>query len=612
MALKITSALFTAALVALPLSALAGDFFGTPNGPGLGAAPGPSQPEEIPVPVPGTPPPKAKPAKPVKPVKRTETPAPAEAIAPTTPLPPFLQALGPAQNHLRAWFSFNSREQGGLTWSAQPLAATLSPTTALKDAGGQRFADFSASTSLLSFTTPLPLGPRYTLAAWVSFPVRNKATAVLFRGSGNDLLNLHTGGLFGCEVKWKALTFTEAGVPQSGWHHLAVTADGTQTLLYIDGRLAGTIAAAGTDDLASVGNHTSEYYQTASASMDDVAIFNRELTDVEVAKLALLRGPTSMSSSSLAGKAPFKSSLDQGPKPSALGPSATPIAATLPAATPVSSLPARIPSAPPVATLPALPPVAAAVPRVASTPSPASPLAGPVPPFVQALGPMQTDLKAWYSFNSREKGGAAWSTEPMGAVLSPAALLKDTGGQRVVDLSAEGAVMTFGTPITLGPRYTLAAWVLFPIRNKNISILFRGSRSDFLNVQPTGLFGCWNGGRTLTYGDAAAPTTGWHHVALTVDGKQSFVFVDGRLQGSLPVASADDLATIGNHPAEYEQSSMMSAAMDDIAIFTRDLSDAEIFRLAQVRCATTIATSGATSPMVPFKSSLDQPAKPKK
>jgi hypothetical protein len=224
---------------------------------------------------------------------------------------------------------------------------------------------------------------------------------------------------------------------------------------------------------------------------------------------------------------------------------------------------------------------------------------------------MQTDLKAWYSFNAREKGGVAYSTEPMGAVLSPAALLKETNGQRVVDLGAEGAVMTFGTPIALGQRYTLAAWVLFPIKNKNISILFRGSRNDLLNVQPTGLFGCWTGGRTLTFGDAAAPAAGWHHVALSVDGKQSFVFLDGRLQGSLPVANVDDLATIGNHPYEYEQSTMMSAPMDDIAIFTRDLAEAEIARLAQVRCATTIA-SGVTSPMVPFKSSLDQPAKPPK
>jgi hypothetical protein len=591
--------------------ASAGDFFGTPNGPGLGAAP--SAPEEIPA---ATPPPKATPKpksfKPAKPAA-SATPDPAAPITSDTAPPPFTQALGPAQAHLRAWFSFNAREQGGLTWSAEPIAAALSPSAVLKDGGGQRFADLGAVNAALTFTAALPLGKRYTIAAWVLFPIKNKYPTVFFRGHRNELLTLQPSGLFASSDGWRPQAFGDAMAPQTGWHHVALTADGQQSTVYVDGRLHGTVPGVPTDDLAIVGNNLSEYYDTGrsiAVPMDDVAIFNRELSDAEVFKLATLHGPTTMSSSSIAStKTPFKSALDTSPKPSALAPATTPIAAQLATpAPPVSSLPPRMPVAsvpPPVTTLPAAPP---SVPT--KSPGTAAAVAAPpLPPFVQALGPIQTNLKAWFSFNAREKGGVAWSSEPMGAILSAAALLKESGGQRVADFSAEGAVMTFGTPVELGAHYTLTAWVLFPIKNKNISIIFRGSRADLLNVQPTGLFGCWAAGQTVTFGDAAAPLSGWHHIALSVDGKQSLVYVDGRVQGSLPIATTDQLATIGNHPSEYQQNSMMSAAMDDIAIFTRDLSEAEIMKVAQIRCATTMSTGGMTSPMVPFKSALDQPAK---
>jgi hypothetical protein len=230
----------------------------------------------------------------------------------------------------------------------------------------------------------------------------------------------------------------------------------------------------------------------------------------------------------------------------------------------------------------------------------------------------------------------AWSSEALGATLSPAAALRDVpGGQRVVDLGVDGAVLSFAPSATIGQRFTLAAWVSFPVRSK-AAVIFRGSRGDLLNVGAAGTFGCAIATQNYTFGTALAPTTGWHHVALSVDGRQSALYVDGRLQGRIAAASGEGLLAIGNSPSAYEQARMMSAPMDDVAIFNRELTDAEVLKVASVHAATTLggdtgslaSTSsgsssgsgtsgsgtgslGSTAPILPgqpFKSALDAPA----
>jgi hypothetical protein len=270
--------------------------------------------------------------------------------------------------------------------------------------------------------------------------------------------------------------------------------------------------------------------------------------------------------------------------------------------------------------------------KTGMSPAPVAPLAPltPLPTSLQALGPLQNHLKAWFSFNSRDQGGIAWSAEALGAVLSPAAVLRDVAGQRIADLGLDGAVLTFAPSATLGERYTIAAWVAFPVRSKS-AVIFYGSRGELLNVQASGAFGCAVGTQNFTFGSALAPQSGWHHVALSVDGKQSTLLVDGRVQGQVAAAAADSLTAVGNHPAVYQQSRMMSAPMDDVAIFNRELTDVEVVKLASVHAATTTAgdtlastqtaqtgQTGQTAPAAPpapltipssqpFKSSLDAP-----
>ena len=116
-------------------------------------------------------------------------------------------------------------------------------------------------------------------------------------------------------------------------------------------------------------------------------------------------------------------------------------------------------------------------------------------------------------------------------------------------------------------------------------MIFRGLRNDLLNVQASGKFACFDKAKvqTIPYSDTPAPTTGWHHVALTADGQKSTIYVDGHPVGSVPFVVEEGLTAIGNHADKGYQSRMMTSEMDDVFIFNRELTEAEINKLMPVR-----------------------------
>jgi hypothetical protein len=279
-----------------------------------------------------------------------------------------------------------------------------------------------------------------------------------------------------------------------------------------------------------------------------------------------------------------------GPK---IPPMPTPIPSSAPA-TPAPQTPKPAPAATPVKSLPSNPivPVRPATPAPMLSPSMLAPSSllgskGAAPSrFLQPLGPLQSSVKAWFAFNDRMNGGLAWSAEPLVATLSEPAVLRESNGGRVADFAAEGAVLSFPTPVVLGQHYTLAAWVSFPLHNKNgAGMIFRGIRNDLLNVQASGKFACFVKAKvqTIPFGDTPAPTSGWHHVALSVAGVRSTVYVDGRAVGSVPFLIEEGLSGVGNHVDKDYQGKMMTSEMDDVAIFNRGLTDAEIAKVMLLR-----------------------------
>jgi hypothetical protein len=187
------------------------------------------------------------------------------------------------------------------------------------------------------------------------------------------------------------------------------------------------------------------------------------------------------------------------------------------------------------------------------------------------------------------KAGSPGARNPWGGALSKQVVLKESNRQRYADFNASNAVLEFATPVSLGSKYALAAWVSFP-QNRTPSMLFHGATWDFVNVRGSGVFGAWVNNKANNYSDSPVPATGWHHVAMSADGKQSTLYLDGKLFGVLPFAIEDNLATVGNHVENYEQGKMMAVGMDDVVIFSRDLTAAEVATLVPVRVATTMSS----------------------
>jgi hypothetical protein len=71
----------------------------------------------------------------------------------------------------------------------------------------------------------------------------------------------------------------------------------------------------------------------------------------------------------------------------------------------------------------------------------------------------------------------------------------------------------------------------------------------------------------------------WHHAAYTFDGKTHRLYFDGKLEMSVdsaPGAGAMNRARIGTYQAPDE---MFAGTVDDVRIYSRPLSDAEVTML---------------------------------
>jgi hypothetical protein len=528
--------------------------------------------------------------------------------------------LGTLKNDLKAWFSFNGKEKGGLSWSGEIPEATMSQQVVLRDAERGRAADFSAAGAVVKFSKPINLNKRYTLAAWALFPTTARNAGMFFHGTRSALLGSRPDGQFACWVERMEEHAQQIGVlakPLDGWHHIALCADGKQTLLYVDGKLHGTLPFIITEELSAIGNHPDQELQDGmmASGMDDVFIFNRELKEAEIARVMPIR----LGTAGLAALPPFGATkVAAGSAPEVKPPTSFPPTMASAPSAPSTSKPgdffgssagAPLPANPmPVETpVQPRPPEKIVPPQVPLSPAAAMPAAtvASAPALLQELGPMQTNVTAWFSFNSRERGGLTWSAQPLEAALSEPTTLKSADGGTVADFREKGSLLKFNTPLALGPRYTLATWVLFPIKNTTTTQLFCTIADSPLCVAANGQFAVWATNQKVNrqyYGNLATPLNGWHHLALSVDGTQSTLYLDGKVHGTLPFVVTQEIRTIGNHAEEVHQQKMMVTALDEVFIFNRELKEAEVVKLMQTRLA-------ATGPALPPVAALASPAK---
>jgi len=133
-----------------------------------------------------------------------------------------------------------------------------------------------------------------TISAWIYAETTGTGGAILSKpvSTGTDnswqLEQLDTG-----QVSFSGGTVhyldSPAVVTANAWHHVAGTWDGTTKKLYVDGTMVASVAATLSYDThviylgADNNNGTTVLYWTGS--IDDVRVYNRVLTDTEIAAL---------------------------------------------------------------------------------------------------------------------------------------------------------------------------------------------------------------------------------------------------------------------------------------------------------------------------------------
>jgi hypothetical protein len=137
--------------------------------------------------------------------------------------------------------------------------------------------------------TSFQLAQSYTKALWV-YRISNETNYEHFISGGGINAESHTFGIngYGHSNNYASNPDLETDVPITEWHHVALTHDGINFRYYLDGvfQSTTTTAAGSFEDKSVFINAYSTFANQGSNSyMDNVQVFNRVLSDDEIADL---------------------------------------------------------------------------------------------------------------------------------------------------------------------------------------------------------------------------------------------------------------------------------------------------------------------------------------
>ncbi|MEJ2202091.1 MAG: LamG domain-containing protein [Desulfuromonadaceae bacterium] len=133
-----------------------------------------------------------------------------------------------------------------------------------------------------------------TIEVWAYKNSNKNYQAYVTKGSSSTYQLTDYGTYGRITMRWGDATLNSTGtVPIGSWHHLVATYDGSELRIYIDGSLSGSKAAT-TETLVNtspvtIGARYNTYF--FDGMMDEVVIYNRALTDVEVLERYNLHSP---------------------------------------------------------------------------------------------------------------------------------------------------------------------------------------------------------------------------------------------------------------------------------------------------------------------------------
>jgi len=185
--------------------------------------------------------------------------------------------------------------------------------------------DGFSSLSTNSPITNLPLAAHpYTLSAWINATDPMANGGIIGYGtptSYNISNNLRLNGFSSIHHYWYAndLTMYPSGVDfRNSWHHITATWDGTIRSLFLDGILQSSdvpVAPNFTANSFVIGRTLND--QNFSGTLDDIAIYDRALTQIEITALAstgisAVVSPPTISSAAITGNTRVGQTLTAG------------------------------------------------------------------------------------------------------------------------------------------------------------------------------------------------------------------------------------------------------------------------------------------------------------
>jgi hypothetical protein len=231
-----------------------------------------------------------------------------------------VSALGPLANSLVMAISMDSDVNGGVVFSSSQAGthAHIFGNKKFVQDEGRQCTSFAAPQTFWNPFGPVELGKNYTLATWAKLPFAGEG-ATVWDGIGSTPLHL-AGDNFACSVRDDVHNFCPCDKSLTGWHHLAVSCDGSITSFYIDGVLRGSAPLAVDGKVHRVGSRTfsRQNMNTQCDLLDDMFMFNRALTAAELTKLTAVRLPVHEPPASMAKFGPMPSPVGPGGVPSGL------------------------------------------------------------------------------------------------------------------------------------------------------------------------------------------------------------------------------------------------------------------------------------------------------
>jgi len=130
-------------------------------------------------------------------------------------------------------------------------------------------------------------GSKFTFSFWFKNAAKDSATRFFAATPGNGIFFTTKSATLAFGITLTAPLTTSGAFVADQWTHAAGVYDGKALQLYLNGKLAGTLAAVGSTagDLTGLGFGGPEGTPWTGA-LDDIRIYKRVLTAAEIAKLA--------------------------------------------------------------------------------------------------------------------------------------------------------------------------------------------------------------------------------------------------------------------------------------------------------------------------------------